>query len=251
MKENPMSKYNSVLLAMLIMISVIGGLASAVNAQDLNALKSGNRRFVRGLTNQTARQYPHQNKSRLTQNATGGQQPFVTVISCSDSRVPVELVFDAGLGDIFSIRIAGNVCDIDEAGSIEYGAGHLSTPLLVVMGHTGCGAVTAVVEGAEVHGSIPALVDNIIPAVDRARSRHPRARGKELVNYAVTENVWQGIDDLFKISEEIRHLVSSGSLDVQGAVYELETGEVKWLGQHPDQRSLLRYSGGTGTRGGH
>ncbi len=246
-----MRKSNPILFVALLVAAVLFGHVAMIEAQDLSALKSGNRRFVRGLTNQSARQYPHQDKSRLDQNATGGQQPFVTIISCSDSRVPVELVFDAGLGDIFSIRIAGNVCDIDEAGSIEYGAGHLNTPLLVVLGHTGCGAVTAVVEGAEVHGSIPRLVDNIIPAVARARSQHPRARGKELINFAVTENVWQGIDDLFKISVEVRHLVSSGSLDVQGAVYELETGKVKWLGRHPDQRALLRYTGGTGSRESH
>ncbi|MCH8836766.1 MAG: hypothetical protein IIA60_03065, partial [Candidatus Marinimicrobia bacterium] len=218
--------------------------------EALNALKAGNQRFVRGLTNQSARQYPHQDKARLNETATRGQHPFATIIGCSDSRVPIEIVFDAGLGDIFPIRVAGNVSDVDEIGSIEYGVGHVLTPLMLVLGHTGCGAVTAVVEEAEVHGSIPELVDNIIPAVRRARSAHPSARGRQLVNYAVEENVWQSIDDLFRGSEEVRHLVSSGGLIVQGAVYHLETGAVEWLGEHPEQGALLSYSSGSAGHGG-
>ena len=239
-----------VISAGLLVTLVLSAMAPILMAQDINALKAGNRRFVRGLTNQSARQYPHQNKSRLIENATKGQHPFATIIGCSDSRVPIELVFDAGLGDIFPIRVAGNVCDVDEVGSIEYGVGHLFTPTMVVLGHTGCGAVTAVVENADVHGSIPQLVDNIIPAVEHTRSLYPRATGKTLVNYAVIANVWQSIDDLFRLSEEARRLTASGALTVEGAVYDLNTGEVEWLGQHPDQASLLRYTGGGG-RSGH
>ena len=241
----------SIISAGLLVALTLSGMAAIGQAQDINALKSGNRRFVRGLTNQSARQYPHQDKARLDENATRGQHPFATIIGCSDSRVPIELVFDAGLGDIFPIRVAGNVCDVDEVGSIEYGVGHLFTPTMVVLGHTGCGAVTAVVENAEVHGSIPELVDNIVPAVEHARSLYPRATGKTLVNYAVIANVWQSIDDLFRISEETRRLTASGALTVQGAVYNLDTGEVDWLGEHPDQASLLRYTGGGGGDGGH
>ncbi len=214
--------------------------------QAYSALRDGNRRYISGLTNLSARSFPHQNKARLDALATGGQHPFATIMTCSDSRVPPELVFDTGLGDVFVIRVAGNISDVDEVGSIEYGVGHLSTPVLVIMGHSSCGAVTAVGQGAELHGSIPELVDNIAPAARKARLQHPGVSGAELVEFAVVENVWQSIDDLFATSEEVRHLVENGSLRVLGAVYELGTGRVKWLGEHPDQDVLLSYSGGGG-----
>ncbi|MCA9730151.1 MAG: carbonic anhydrase, partial [Candidatus Eisenbacteria bacterium] len=135
--------------------------------QALEALKAGNDRFVTGTS-----LFPHLDRKRRYETAKG-QTPFVTVIGCSDSRVPIEALFDQGIGDVFVIRVAGNVCDTDEIGSIEYGVDHLGTPLMVVLGHESCGAVTAVVKDAEIHGSIPKLVDNIGPAVATARKFHP------------------------------------------------------------------------------
>jgi len=204
------------------------------NAKDAMAtLKEGNARFV-----QNNRIYPNQNSTRI-QDIANGQHPFVTLITCSDSRVPPEHLFDLGLGDVFVIRVAGNVCDIDEIGSIEYGVDHLGTPLLIVLGHTSCGAVTAVVTEAELHGSIPQLVDNIKPAVEKAQASNPNLHGKDLVPASVKANVWQSISDLFQNSSATRNLVQEGKLEAVGAIYDLADGKIIWLGEHPSQNVLL------------
>ena len=103
------------------------------------------------------------------------------------------------------MRVAGNVCDTDEIGSIEYGAGHLQTPLVVVMGHTKCGAVTAVCTHAEVGGSIPLLVDNIVPAAESARASHPGVADADLVPFATEENVWHAIEQLLTEARKLRN----------------------------------------------
>jgi carbonic anhydrase len=203
--------------------------------QALDMLRQGNDRFVSGKS-----QHPHQTLARLQETATQGQKPFVTVLACSDSREPVELLFDQGVGDVFVVRVAGNVADVDEVGTIEYGVGHLSTPLLLVLGHTKCGAVTAVVTGAQVGGSIPQLVDNIAPAAQRAKAQAASQPQDTLVETAVRENVWQSIADTLKRSEEVRHLVAAGKLKVVGAIYDLGTGKVQWMGAHPDQAELIK-----------
>lgn len=203
--------------------------------QALDMLKQGNARFVAGQT-----LHPHQTAARLQETATKGQAPFATVLGCSDSREPLELLFDQGVGDVFVIRVAGNVADVDEVGSVEYGVGHLHTPVFVVLGHTKCGAVTAVATDAKVGGSIPQLVDNIAPAVKRAKEKHASLPQAEMVEKAVQENVWQSIADAFKRSEEIRHLAAAGKLKVVGAVYDLGTGKINWMGAHPNQAELVK-----------
>ena len=194
-------------------------------------LKAGNARFVDGISN-----HPNINRARLVQagKENQGDHAYATVISCSDSRVPVELLFDAGVMDIFVIRVAGNVCDTDEIGSIEYGLCHVNTPVLVVLGHTQCGAVTAVTHA--VHGTghalernIPPLVDNIEPAVRLAMSKHPDVHGNDIVPHAIEENVWRGIEDLFMASPASREIVKSGKAKVVGAIYDVGTGIVNWL----------------------
>ncbi len=201
--------------------------------EALATLRSGNERFAHHHA-----RHPHLDSTRLRETAAG-QHPVATVLACSDSRVPVEEIFDEGIGDVFVVRVAGNVCDTDETGSIEYGAVHLHTPLVIVLGHTSCGAVTAVATGEVVHGSIPALVDNIGPAVAEARRAHPELHGKDLVPEAIKANVFQSMADLLTHSAEIRELVARRELTVLGAVYHIDTGEVEWLGPHPRQRALL------------
>jgi carbonic anhydrase len=205
-------------------------------------LKDGNMRFVEGKS-----KHPHTDAARLKQAGTEnqGDHAYATVITCSDSRVPVELVFDAGIMDIFVIRVAGNVCDVDECGSIEYGLAHVNTPVLVVLGHTQCGAVTAVTHA--VHGTghalernIPPLVDNIEPAVRRAMADHPDIHGDKIIPYAIEENVWQGIEDLFMASPASRNLVKSGKAKVIGAIYDVGTGEVAWLPEARVKEILTR-----------
>ena len=233
------------IVASLLLAASTSFAAPSAN-EALNNLAEGNARFVAGKP-----KHPNQDATRRTAVATG-QNPFATVLSCSDSRVPVEVLFDQGIGDTFVVRVAGNVSDVDEIGSIEYGVGHLNTPLLVIMGHTSCGAVKAVTEGAQVHGSIPKLVDNIGPAV--AKARQSGLTGPALVAEGVKWNVWTSIDDVFKNSSEVRQLVSSGKLTVVGAVYELDSGKVNWLGAHPEQARLLAYTsegGGHGAATGH
>ena len=200
-------------------------------AESLQMLKSGNERFYSG--NAT---YPHVDAARI---ALSGQEDqakyaYATIISCSDSRVPIELIFDAGIMDIFVIRVAGNVCDTDEVGSIEYGLAHVKTPVLVVLGHTRCGAVSAVTQAALGHGhrlerNIPPLVDNIAPAVKRAMEQHKDLHGEDLIPYAIEENVWQSIEDLFMESPATRDLVKKKTVTVVGAIYDLGTGKVEWL----------------------
>ncbi len=197
----------------------------------IQMLKDGNQRFVSG-----AAQQPHTDVARLTQagKENQGDHAYATVITCSDSRVPVEILFDAGVMDIFVIRVAGNVVDTDEAGSIEYGLAHVNTPVLVVLGHTQCGAVTAVTGAVQGHGhalerNIPPLVDNIIPAVKRAIAAHPDAHGNSVIPYGIEENVWQGIEDLFMSSPVSREMVKSGKAKVVGAIYDVSNGKVDWL----------------------
>jgi len=142
--------------------------------------------------------------------------------------------------DIFVVRVAGNVCDVDEIGSIEYGLAHVNTPVLVVLGHTQCGAVTAVTHA--IHGTghalernIPPLVDNIKPAVERAMAMNPDAHGDAVIPFAIEENIWQGIEDLFMASPACRELVKSAKAKVMGAMYDVSTGKVSWL---PEAKTL-------------
>lgn len=202
--------------------------------QVLTALKDGNARFV-----ESRAKAPHRDADRRADTAKNGQRPNATVIACSDSREPVEILFDQGIGDLFVIRVAGNVASTDEIGSAEYGCDNLGTPLLLVLGHTACGAVTAVVTHAEVHGSIPALIAPIKPAVEKAQKEHPELHDKELVPAAIEANVFQSIEDALKRSATLRQRVKDGKLRMEGAVYDLATGQVKWLGAHPQQKALL------------
>lgn len=190
--------------------------------EAIKRLKEGNARFLSGKN-----ALPHLTKDWLLETYNKGQHPFATVIACSDSRVPVEAIFNQGVGDIFTIRVAGNVVHTDETGSAEYGAGHLGTSVIVVMGHTKCGAVTAVVKGDKVGGSIPKLVDTIGPAA--ARSKAKGLKDDALINDAIIENVKESMDLLLKNSEEIAHLVHEGKVKLVGAIYHLENGQVEWL----------------------
>ncbi len=201
----------------------------------IEKLKAGNLRFLEGRS-----VHPRLDEGVRYNTGTEGQKPFATVMACSDSRVPVEILFDQGIGDLFVIKVAGNVSDVDEIGSIEYGIAHLSTPVMVVLGHTHCGAVTAVTMNDKVHGNIPALVDNIVPAVKKAEAKYNFYKGEDLIPYAIEENVWQSVSDLFYFSKDARELVAKGKLAVIGAIYDIETGKVRWLGQHPHQAELLK-----------
>jgi len=229
----------AIVIPALLLAFIGAALASGVDTgfsadEALKRLKDGNVRYVEGKAS-----HPRQDAARRALTAGQGQHPFATVLSCSDSRVPVELIFDQGLGDLFVVRVAGNVAATDEIGSMEYAVDHLSTPVVLVLGHSQCGAVTAVVENAKLPGSIGALVAPIKPAVAKAREDHPGAGAEALVSAAVKENVFQAMEDVLQKSPLIKANVKAGKTKLVGAVYELDTGQVQWLGPHPNQEKLL------------
>jgi carbonic anhydrase len=168
-------------------------------------------------------QHPHETATRQRE-LTSGQYPHAEVLSCSDSRVPPEIIFDQGLGDLFVIRVAGNVATDTEMGSLEYGAAHLHIPLIVVLGHEKCGAVTATVEGGPPEGHIAALVNLIKPAVEKTRG----LPGDPVAN-AVRSNVELVVKQLRSSTPILSELVAHGKLKIVGAVYSLDTGKVSWL----------------------
>lgn len=203
--------------------------------EALKALSEGNERWVSGKT-----RAPNSDAQRRKETAAGGQSPFAAVLTCADSRLPVERVFDRGVGDVFVARVAGNVVGPHCAGTLEYGIEHLHIPLVVVMGHTRCGAVKAACEGAKAGGNVDSLLDEIKPAVARAKSAHPDESGEALADNAVRENVWQSVFGLLKTSSVVREGVHAGKVRIVGAVCDVATGKVEFLGEHPWQEQLLQ-----------
>ena len=182
-------------------------------------LKAGNARFVanpaEALTIDAAR------RAALAR----GQAPFATVVSCADSRVPPEVIFHAGLGELFVVRAAGHVADHSVLASVEYGAEHLHIPLVVVMGHEMCGAVKAAVEtppGTSLGPNLDYLLKAIRPAVARTAGQPADVR----LRAAVLENVEETINDLVTKSSVLRHLSDAGTVKLIGAYYELASGRV-------------------------
>lgn len=183
----------------------------------LKKLMAGNQRFVKHQP-----QYPDQSAKRLAEVAQA-QHPFATILSCADSRVPAEIVFDQGIGDIFDVRIAGNIATPEAIGSIEYAVALLGTPLLMVLGHERCGAVTAAVKNETLPGDIGTFVTPIQPAVKRVKDQPGDA-----VDNAVVANVRYQIEQLQR-STLITERVQSGKLKIVGGRYDLDTGTVTML----------------------
>ena len=187
--------------------------------EALQRLKVGNTRFAKG-------QPKHRHESLgFRKQLTSEQHPFATILGCSDSRVPIELIFDQGFGDLFVIRVAGNVVTDDVVGSIEYAGIHLKTPLVVILGHEGCGAVTAALQARKHNSSEPQGIQNLVKLIEPAtRGIDPNLPMREQVHNAVESNVRLAQEKLTKLPE-----VQRSVLLMVGAVYELETGEVRWL----------------------
>ncbi len=192
-------------------------------SQVMAKLKQGNNRFA-----SHHQKNPDQNARRIHQLTTG-QCPIATVLPCSDSRVPPEIVFDQGLGDLFVEREAGHVADDATLGSLEYAVEHLKTPLIVVMGHESCGAVTAAVDARDTHksagGHIQRLVDDISPAVKTAE---PSGSRESQIAGAVTANVKLVIKQL-SADPSLAKALREGAVEIVGAVYDLHSGRVVWL----------------------
>ncbi len=181
-------------------------------------LHAGNVRYAGGWPTQ-----PHQTRERRLEIASV-QRPFAAILGCSDSRVPPEIVFDQGLGDLFVVRTAGHVVDHIVLASLEYAVEHLKVPLIVVLGHTRCGAVAAAIEGGEHPGHLGHLVEAIRPAVEAAEDERAY-----LLDRAVRENVVRVVAELEASRPVLAHLVQEETLSIVGAVYTLETGRVEFL----------------------
>lgn len=190
--------------------------------EALARLLEGNRRYVANKSF-----CPNESATTRTKLATG-QAPFAIILGCSDSRVPPEVVFDFGLGDLFVIRVAGNIVEDAGVGSIEYAVEHLGTPLIVVLGHERCGAVKATIEtleaGAEAPGHIAELVRKLKPAVE-ASAKTPGDK----VDNAVRENVRRMVSELAGLEPFLKEKVEAGKVKVVGARYDLDSGVVELL----------------------
>lgn len=192
-------------------------------SEVLARLKQGNQRFASHM-----QKHPDQDGKRVHQ-LTQGQHPIATVLACADSRVPPEIIFDQGLGDLFVVREAGHVVDDAALGSLEYAVEHLKTPLIVVLGHESCGAVTAAIDVMDSHhsagGHIERLVDDIRPAVKKAGTSGSR---ESRIARAVTANVKLVVSQLTRHDSSLAKAVKSGAVKIVGAAYDLQTGRITW-----------------------
>ena len=186
--------------------------------QALAQLLAGNKRYVSSQL-----KHPHQDLNRR-HDLEKSQHPFACILSCSDSRVAPEIVFDEGLGDLFVVRVAGNIVDSAVTGSIEYAVEHLGTPIVLVMGHERCGAVQATIEGGEPKTHIQSLAEAIAPAVASAK----RMKG-DLVANAVRANVQLVVKQLKGSKPILSEQAGQGKIKIVGAVYELASGKVTLL----------------------
>lgn len=191
--------------------------------EALARLQEGNARFLRGEA-----RFPTVQKEVLAGLARG-QQPFATILGCSDSRVPPELVFDASFGELFVVRVAGNVLGPSILGTLQYAGSHLHTPLFVVLGHEGCGAVQAALawkfQGARQKSRIEVLLENIVPSLEGLDGAAPP---EELMHAAVEANV-RGTIAALRATPEVQALAGKTHMMLVGAVYDIGTGRVRFL----------------------
>jgi carbonic anhydrase len=193
--------------------------------EALRKLMDGNKEYVeQKMTNQ------NMSCKSVRESLAKSQKPYAIILSCSDSRVPPEVVFDKGLGEIFVVRVAGNVPDPIVLGSIEYAAEHLGTPLVMVLGHERCGAVTATVDAkGKPEGNIGAIVKAISPAVAKAKREYKGKEKAQLVETAIDDNIKLVEVNLTKKSPVLKHLVKEGKLKIVAAKYDLDDGKVTLL----------------------
>ncbi|MGB8685312.1 MAG: carbonic anhydrase [Candidatus Binatus sp.] len=185
--------------------------------QALKLLLDGNERFVTGKLD-----HPNESPERREEVAKG-QHPFASVLACSDSRTPPETIFDRGLGDIFTVRVAGNVADKVVIESLDYSVKHLGVRLVMVLGHRRCGAVIAAVAGHEEEGDVGPMLSELRPAVAAAKGM-----AGDPVENAVRENVQLVMKNL-ATSAELSAMVKSGELKIVGGIYDLDTGTIEML----------------------
>ena len=195
--------------------------------EALERLRAGNHRFVSNI-----RSHDSLAEARRAEVAAA-QQPFAIILGCSDSRVPAEIVFDQGLGDLFVIRVAGNIVAPSQIGSVEFAAEQYGTQLVVVLGHSQCGAILATIDqllrpGANPSKNLHSIVDRVRPSVAPLLGTYP-VHSESLVREAVRANVRASVGHLRRGSEVLEHLIAKNGLVITGAEYSLETGIVEFL----------------------
>lgn len=195
----------------------------------LQRLKDGNTRFVSGV-----RSIDNMIKQSQLEEFAEGQAPFAIILGCSDSRVPAEIVFDQGLGDLFVIRVAGNIVAPSQVGSVEFAAATFGTPLVVVLGHSNCGAVKATIDELEQptgsHSSnLLSIVNRIRPTVEPLFNTELRHQHNKLLNASIHANILASTNQLRHGSQRLEELVQQGKLTIIGAEYCLKTGVVTFI----------------------
>ena len=201
--------------------------------EALERLREGNRRFVAG-----APSHASLTSAARRDELTEGQEPFAIILGCSDSRVPAEMVFDQGLGDLFVIRVAGNIVAPSQVGSVEFAAERFHTRLVVVLGHSGCGAILATLDEIRREDGVPSrnlrsIVDRVRPAVEPLLRTELRHEPEALVREAVRANIRASVDHLRHGSDVLEALIRGNGLVVVGAEYSLETGQVEFFDARP------------------
>lgn len=189
----------------------------------LSFLKEGNKRFIANLK-------AHSNLLEQVNETKAGQFPFAIILSCIDSRTSAELIFDQGLGDIFSARIAGNVLNDDIIGSMEFACKLAGSKLIVVLGHSHCGAITGACKGAKL-GHLTDLLAKVQPSIEHVKVHHADLdiKSKEAVDKVAFHNVEYTIDHILEKSTVLKEMYDSGEIGIVGAFYKVETGEVDFV----------------------
>jgi len=215
--------------------------------EALARLREGNRRFVSGVRS------PDRATNVRRRELAAGQEPFATILGCSDSRVPAEIVFDQGLGDLFVIRVAGNIVAPSQVGSVEFAAELAGTRLVVVLGHSNCGAILATVDelrrrSEDQSRNLRSIVDRIRPSVEPLMATELAHQPDELVRQAVRANIRVSANHLRHGSEILEQLIQSEGLLVVGAEYSLETGVVDFFDGVPAASQERSKPGGSAVR---
>ncbi len=197
--------------------------------EALQRLRDGNRRFISDSTSSDAL-ISHARRTEVA----AGQEPFAIILGCSDSRVPAEIIFDQGLGDLFVIRVAGNIVAPSQVGSVEFAAERYHTRLVVVLGHSSCGAVQATIEELQrptenQSRNLHSIVNRVRPSVQTLLDTDLRHDHDALLHHAVRANIRTSVDQLRHGSQVIEQLIQNEGLVVVGAEYSLETGEVEFF----------------------
>ncbi len=213
------AKIKIVISLLLVHSTYLFAQQKVIPSEALHKLKEGNQRFVSGNSIK-----PRQDFNRIKEVSTG-QNPFAIIVGCSDSRVPNEIIFDQGLGDLFIVRTAGQVSTYASWGSIEFAEELLGSKLIVVLGHTKCGAVNAAVTLPEVPGHIITLINAIKPAVERAKQKD----ATHLLDTSIRENIIMQVEQLKALEPVLAKRVREKSIMIVGALYDLDSGKVEFF----------------------